>query len=84
MAAKTPTAEVESGSPNLEILHFSDIDDGDTYTSDKILNIQGVSITPNRDNAATDSWGATFSGQVVTFELVGTTSNVPMTVFVFG
>lgn len=84
MAAKTPTQKLETGNPYLEIIQFDDIDNADTYTSTKILNIKGVMISPNRTVAATDAWDATFSGQVVTFELVGTTANVPMTVMIFG
>ena len=50
------------------------------------INAQVVLCQPNRDNAAADSWGCTFTkgGQLLTFQLIGTTTNVEMSVLVRG
>ena len=83
MTAATIVWRMEAGLPmGIEIAVITCAADADTFAS-KLGKVKGAIFQPNRDNAATDSWGTTISGQTVTIQLIGTTA-VTGTLFVVG
>ena len=73
----------ETGLSTGEEVVVIEVDDGETFES-KLSVVKGFIFFPNRENAASDNWGGTISGQQITLELVGTTSNVEGTLIVVG
>lgn len=59
-------------------------DDGETVEAP--FGVEGATFQPNRDSAASDSWGVTFTaGETqITINLTGTTTNVTGTLEAWG
>ena len=58
----------------------------DADTLEVPLKVYAVFVQPNRSNAATDSWGCTFTkgDGTLNFQLIGTTTNVECSLLVMG
>lgn len=82
MVAVTETWRLEGGLPWMEVLDITAAD-GQTYVS-RLGAPKKALFYPNRDSQATDSWGASVSGQTVTIHLTGTTSGVAGLLIVVG
>lgn len=83
MAAVEVLQKISSNLPGMHVVRV-EADDGETYQAP--FPVQGAFFQPNRDNAATDSWGVTFTpGETqVTINLVGTTTDVTGTLYLSG
>lgn len=73
---------LEVASSFMEVVKL-EVDNSETFES-RFGNILGAHITPQRAHAAADSISVTVSGQTVTFQLVGTTTNVTVLLTVYG
>ena len=83
MVAAAILQEIELNAPGQHAV-LLEVDDGETYNAP--FPVYGVVFQPNRDSQATDSWGVTFTNgdTEVTIHLVGTTSDVKGTLWLFG
>lgn len=82
MAAVEVLQKMESSVPGVHVVQVQ-ADDGETYQAP--FPVGGATFQPNRDSAASDSWGATFTSgaTLVTINLVGTTTDVDGTLVLY-
>lgn len=83
MVAAAILQEIELNAPGQHAV-LLEADDLETYNAR--FPVYGAVFQPNRDNQASDSWGATFTAgdSVVTIRLTGTTTDVKGTLWLFG
>lgn len=82
MAAVEVLSRVETNIPGVEVLRIQ-ADDAETYQAK--FPVGGVIFMPERDNAAADSWGVTYTygATLLTIQLIGTTTNVNGTLMIW-
>ena len=83
MALAAITQEIELNAPGQHAV-LLEVDDTETYQAP--FPVYGAIFQPNRANAASDSWGVTFTNgsTEVTISLTGTTTDVKGTLWLFG
>ena len=85
MVEATVTQVLDLPYPGIEVA-LIEVSDGETYTCKKLGGIWGALLLANRDNAAADSWGVTFTngGRQATIELIGSVTDLKATIILFG
>ena len=83
MVSAAVLQRIQSDHPGMEVVRL-EVDDGETFET--MFPVHGAVFHPNRDSAAADSWGVTFTpGEAqVTITLAGTTTNVTGTLVCHG
>ncbi len=83
MVAAEVKQEIETNVPGMHAVRL-EVDDAETYEAP--FPVEGAWFHPNRDNAAADSWGVTFTpgATQVVINLIGTTTDVTGTLFLLG
>lgn len=85
MPEVTVTQVLDLPYPGIEVA-LIEASDGETYTCRKLGGIWGALFLANRDNAAADSWGVTFTngGRQATIELIASVTDLKGTLVLFG
>ena len=85
MVEVTVTQIVETYVPGMEVA-LIEASDGETYTVRKLSGIWGGFVFANRDNAAADAIGLTFTndGTQATIEMVNSVTDLKCTIVLFG
>ena len=83
MVAAEIKTYIDTADPSVEVVYL-EADHSQTYTSRKFSVVDSATLTMNQAAAITDSWYTTLATNVVTFGLVGTTTNVLCTLVLRG
>lgn len=85
MVAAEIQQQIETNTPGMEVVRL-EVDDGETYSIQKISGIEAATVHTNRNGGAGDGAFVTFTagGSEATIELVGTTSDVRCTLILWG
>ena len=85
MPEVTITQVLDLPYPGIEVA-LIEASDAETYSCRKLGGIWGAQLIFNRDNAAADACGVTFTngGRVATIEMVGSVTDLKATLVLYG